>query len=178
MPGLGSSYGRGGATTTQQDLQNSDVIMIMGSNFAECHPVGFRWVMKAKAKGAKLIHVDPRFTRTSAMADTYAPIRAGSDIIFLGGLINYLITTEKYFKEYVVAYTNAPTLVNEDFQDTEELDGVFSGYDPETRKYDATPGVIIGPARTSRISPMLGSMSPRHFPRASASWSARRQRKI
>ncbi len=92
MPGLGSSYGRGGATTTQQDLQNSDVIMIMGSNFAECHPVGFRWVMKAKAKGAKLIHVDPGFTRTSAMADTYAPIRAGSDIIFLGGLINLEVT--------------------------------------------------------------------------------------
>ena len=138
MPGLGSSYGRGGATTTQQDLQNADVIMIMGSNFAECHPVGFRWVMKAKAKGATLIHVDPRFTRTSAMANIHAPIRAGSDIIFLGGLVNYILTNERYFREFVVAYTNAPTLVDETFQDTEDLDGLFSGFNEQTRKYDAT----------------------------------------
>jgi formate dehydrogenase major subunit len=137
VPGLGTSYGRGGATTTQQDLQNSDVIMIMGSNFAECHPVGFRWVMKAKAKGAKIIHVDPRFTRTSAMADIYAPIRAGSDIVFLGGIVNYLLTNNKYFREYVVAYTNAATLVSDEFQDTEDLDGVFSGLDANDRKYDA-----------------------------------------
>ena len=137
MPGLGTTFGRGGATTTQQDLQNSDVIMIMGSNFAECHPVGFRWVMKAKAKGAKVIHVDPRFTRTSAMADIYAPIRAGSDIVFLGGIINYLITNNKYFREYVVAYTNAATLIVDEYQDTEELDGIFSGLDPAERKYDS-----------------------------------------
>ncbi len=136
MPGLGTSFGRGGATTTQQDLQNADAIMIMGSNFAECHPVGFRWAMKAKAKGAKIIHVDPRFTRTSAMADTYAPIRAGSDIVFLGGLIKYLIDNEKYFKEYVVAYTNAPSLINPRYQDTEELDGLFSGFDAAGRKYN------------------------------------------
>src|SRR5215208_4587059 len=94
---------------------------------AECHPVAFRWVMQAKLAGATLIHVDPRFTRTSAMADIYAPIRAGSDIAFLGGLIRHVLDNELYFKEYVVAYTNAATLVREDFQDTEDLDGVFSG---------------------------------------------------
>src|SRR3979409_842128 len=99
----------------------------MGSNMAECHPVAFRWPMKAKEKGAKLIHVDPRFTRTSAMADIYAPIRSGSDIAFLGGLINYVIQNEKYFKDYVVNYTNAPLIVSDDFKDTEELEGVFSG---------------------------------------------------
>lgn len=136
MPGLGIGYGRGGATTFQQDLQNSDFIMIMGSNFAECHPVGFRWAMKGKAKGAKIIHVDPRFTRTSAMADIHAPIRAGSDIVFLGGLINYILTNEKYFPDYVVNYTNAPTLIDESFQDAEELDGLFSGFDAQARRYD------------------------------------------
>ena len=87
MPGLGIGYGRGGATTFQQDLQTTDCMLIMGSNFAENHPVGFGWVMKAKMKGAKIIHVDPRFTRTSAVADIYAPIRAGSDIVFLGGIV-------------------------------------------------------------------------------------------
>ena len=86
MPGLGASFGRGAATTFQQDLANSDCILIMGSNMAEAHPVGFRWPMKAKEKGAILIHVDPRFTRTSALCDLYVPIRAGSDIVFLGGL--------------------------------------------------------------------------------------------
>src|SRR5687768_11293359 len=108
----------------------------MGSNFAECHPVGFRWVMKAKEHGAKVIHVDPRFTRTSAMADLYVPIRSGSDIGFLGGLVNYIIQNEAWFKEYVLAYTNASTIVSEDFKDTEDLEGVFSGLDPATRKYD------------------------------------------
>src|SRR3712207_705412 len=94
---------------------------------AECHPVAFRWVMKAKANGAKIIHVDPRFTRTSAMADIYAPIRAGSDIAFLGGLIRYVIENNRYFREYVVNYTNAATIINEEFRDTEQMDGVFSG---------------------------------------------------
>src|SRR5438045_2693722 len=99
----------------------------MGSNMAENHPVAFRWVMKAKEQGAKLIHVDPRFTRTSALADIYAPIRTGSDIAFLGGLIRYVIENNKYFHEYVVNYTNAATIVNEGYQDAEDLDGVFSG---------------------------------------------------
>jgi len=102
---------------------------------AECHPVGFQWVMEAKARGAKIIHVDPRFTRTSAMADLHVPIRAGSDIAFLGGIVNYIIENERYFRDYIVPYTNAPVLVSDDFRDTEDLDGLFSGWDSEQGAY-------------------------------------------
>jgi formate dehydrogenase major subunit len=112
------------------------VITVMGSDMAECHPVAFRWVMKAKANGAKLIHVDPRFTRTSAVADIYAPIRAGSDIVFLGGLINWVISNERYFKDYVLAYTNASTIISDQYRDTEDLEGLFSGYNAQARIYD------------------------------------------
>jgi len=104
---------------------------------AEAHPVGFQWVMEAKLRGAKVFHIDPRFTRTSAVADTFVPIRAGSDIAFLGGIVNYILSNELDFREYVLAYTNAATIVNEDFRDTEDLDGLFSGYDPETRTYES-----------------------------------------
>ena len=110
--------------------------MIEGSNFAECHPVGFRWVMEAKKRGAKIIHVDPRFTRTSAMSDMHVPIRAGSDIAFLGGIVNYIIQNDRYFKEYVVHYTNAAALVTDDFSDTEDLDGLFSGWNADEGKYE------------------------------------------
>ena len=103
---------------------------------AECHPVGFQWVMEAKARGATVIHVDPRFTRTSALADIHVPLRAGSDIAFLGGVINYLLQNDKYFRDYVVHYTNAPAILTEDFRDTEDLDGVFSGLDLDERTYD------------------------------------------
>src|SRR5947208_10988423 len=99
---------------------------------AEAHPVGFRWVMKAKERGARVIHVDPRFGRTSQLADRHVPIRAGTDIAFLGGLIRHVLETESYFREYVLAYTNASTLVSEEYQDAEDLGGVFSGFDPET----------------------------------------------
>ena len=114
-------------------MADSDCIVVMGSNMAENHPVAFRWPMKAKVEhGAKIIHVDPRFTRTSAVADIYAPVRAGSDIAFLGGVIKYVLDSEKwnndpFFKTFVVNYTNAATIINEDFKDTEDLDGVFSG---------------------------------------------------
>jgi len=110
----------------------------MGSNMAEAHPVGFQWVIEAKKRGARIIHVDPRFTRTSALAHQYVSLRAGSDVVFLGGVINYILSNEKDFREYVTAYTNASYLVSEDFRDTEELDGLFSGYDPETASYDMT----------------------------------------
>jgi formate dehydrogenase major subunit len=103
---------------------------------AECHPVAFQWVMEAKARGAKVIHVDPRFTRTSAVADLYLPIRAGADIVFVGGLINYVLSSGRYFKDYVLAYTNAATILTEDYADTEDLDGVFSGLNREHRYYD------------------------------------------
>ena len=122
----------------QQDLQHADCILIQGSAMAEAHPVGFRWVMKAKERGAHVIHVDPRFSRTSALADRHVAIRAGSDIAFLGGLIRHVIESESYFREYVVNYTNAPTIVNERYRDTEDLGGVFSGFDPETGMYDRT----------------------------------------
>ncbi|MBF9128413.1 molybdopterin-dependent oxidoreductase [Plantactinospora sp. S1510] len=115
---------------------NSDCVIIQGSNMAEAHPVGFQWVMEAKRRGAKVIHVDPRFTRTSALADTYLPIRAGSDIAFLGGVVRYILENELDFREYVVAYTNAATIVSEDYRDTEDLDGLFSGFDPATTSYD------------------------------------------
>lgn len=136
MPGLGVSLGRGGATTAQWDLVNSDCIVLQGSNMAECHPVGFRFVMEARERGAKIIHVDPRYTRTSANADLYAPIRPGTDIAFLGGLINYVLQNKHYFKEYVLRYTNASTIINEQFKDTEDLGGLFSGYDKEKGSYD------------------------------------------
>jgi len=113
---------------------------------AECHPVGFQWVMEAKARGAKVIHIDPRFTRTSALADQHVPLRAGSDIVFLGGIVNYILTNERFFREYVVAYTNAATLVSDDFQDVDDLDGIFSGYDPETGTYDPTSWAYKGAA--------------------------------
>ncbi|MBA3349735.1 MAG: molybdopterin-dependent oxidoreductase, partial [Actinobacteria bacterium] len=101
-----------------------------------CHPVGFHWPMEAKRRGAKLIHVDPRFTRTSAVADIHVPIRAGSDIAFLGGLVNYIITNDRYFTEYVVNYTNASAIVSDDFRDTEDLDGFFSGWNSGDGGYD------------------------------------------
>ena len=134
MPGLGASLGRGGSTTALQDLALADAILIMGSSMAENHPVGFQWVIEAReTNGAKIIHVDPRFTRTSAMADYWLPLRAGSDLVFLGALIRYILEENRLFREYVVRYTNAAVLLREDFQDTEDLDGIFSG--PETWRY-------------------------------------------
>jgi formate dehydrogenase major subunit len=108
----------------------------MGSNMAEAHPVAFQWVMEAKARGTEVVHIDPRFTRTSAVADRHVPLRAGSDIAFLGGVINYILSNELDFREYVIAYTNASFLVDEGYRDTEDLDGLFSGYDHETASYD------------------------------------------
>jgi formate dehydrogenase major subunit len=136
VPGLGTSLGRGGATTAQQDLSNADAILIMGSSMAENHPVGFQWVVEARERGAKVIHVDPRFTRTSAMADIWVPLRAGSDILLLGAMINYVLDNNREFREYVVPYTNASTILRDDFRDTEDLDGLFSGWDAEKKKYD------------------------------------------
>ncbi len=136
MAALAESFGRGAMTNHWIDIRNSDVILIMGSNAAENHPVSFKWVMEARKKGAKLISVDPRFTRTSAKADLYAPLRSGSDIAFLNGMIKYIIDNELYDEFYVKHYTNAPFIVNKDFKMPGELDGVFSGYDPKKRKYN------------------------------------------
>lgn len=116
----------------------------MGSNMAEAHPVGFQWVMEAKARGARVIHIDPRFTRTSALADQHVTLRAGTDIAFLGGVINHILSNDLHFEEYVQAYTNAPFLLSERYQDTEDLDGLFSGYDPHTASYDSSSWTYEG----------------------------------
>ena len=116
------------------DIKNANVILIMGGNAAEAHPCGFKWVTEAKAHNqAKLIVVDPRFTRSAAVADLYVPIRAGTDIAFLGGVIHYLLANDKIQHEYVKAYTDAAFLVREDFRFE---DGLYSGYDAGKRSYD------------------------------------------
>ena len=123
-------------TNNWNDIKNADVILVMGANPAENHPVSMKWVLQAQEKGAKLIVVDPRFTRTAAKADLYAPMRSGADIAFLGGMISYILNEGLYFKEYVVNYTNATFLVNPEFQGPGQLDGLFSGYNPKTKSYD------------------------------------------
>src|SRR5258708_25551013 len=123
---------------------------------AEGDPGGFQWVMEAKKRGAKIIHVDPRFTRTSALAELHVPIRAGADIAFVGGLINYVLQNEKYFGEYVRAYTNASTILTEDYVDTEDLDGVFSGLDREYRYYDFDTWRYQG----EEVKPAIGERDP------------------
>jgi len=145
-----------------RSMADSDCVVIQGSNMAECHPVAFRWPMQAKAKGAKLIHVDPRFTRTSAMADIHAPIRAGSDVAFLGGVINHVLQSERwntdpFFKEFVVNYTNAATIIGDEFQDTEDLAGVFSGL------MQYTPGIKEWP-----LDGFVGQYDPRTWQYAGA----------
>jgi formate dehydrogenase major subunit len=144
VPSLGTSFGRGGATDFQQDLQNSDCIVIMGSNMAENHPVGFQWVLEARERGAKVFHVDPRFTRTSAMSTKHVGIRAGTDIAFLGGIVNYILQNGLEFREYVEHYTNAPVIIDPRFADTEDLDGLFSGWDPDQGSYDVKTWMYEG----------------------------------
>jgi formate dehydrogenase major subunit len=188
VPGLGTTFGRGGATTFASDLQHSDAILIMGSNMAECHPVAFRWVVQAKTREAnpcQVIHVDPRFTRTSALANIYAPLRAGSDIVFLGALIRFVLEQhqpifqkpaetrtprDRFFHDYLVHYTNAATLITEDFRDTEEneLAGVFSGFDAEGRRYDSTKWRYAQPVQrdpTLQQERSVWQILRRHFAR-------------
>jgi hypothetical protein len=152
----------------------------MGSNMAENHPVGFQWVMEAKRRGAKPFHVDPRFTRTSAMADRHVLVRAGSDIAFLGGVIRYILEHERYFREYVVAYTNAATIVSEEFQDTEDLGGVFSGFEPQTSSYDTSTwgyaGTSMSAAAGQREVDRVGQAARRPRRRARA-WRGARARR-
>src|ERR1700755_3641580 len=116
------------------DIKNADIVLIMGGNAAEAHPCGFKWVTEAKAHNkARLIVVDPRFTRTASVADVYAPIRTGSDIVFLGGVVNYLLTNSKFQRAYVEPYTDFTFIVREDFA---FKDGIYSGYDSEHRNYN------------------------------------------
>ncbi len=131
-------------------MANADCIVIQGSNMAECHPVGFQWVIEAKLRGARIIHVDPRFTRTTANADKHIRIRVGSDIVLLGALINHVITNELYFDEYVRAFTNATSVVSEGYEGPEDLDGLFSGFDPETGSYDRSTWQYAAPDGSDR----------------------------
>jgi formate dehydrogenase major subunit len=133
---LAATFGRGAMTNHWRDIRNSDLILINGANPAEAHPVGFQWFMRAKLdRGAKMIHADPRFTRTSAVADVHLPIRTGTDAAYFGGLINHVLQNQKYHEEYVVNYTNASFLVKDGYGFT---DGLFSGYDATKRSYDTS----------------------------------------
>ena len=136
------------------DIKNADVVLIMGGNAAEAHPCGFKWVTEAKAHNkAKLIVVDPRFTRSASVADYYAPIRPGTDIIFLGGLINYLLTNDKIQRDYVVNYTDLPFIVKEEFAFT---DGIYSGYNADQHSYDKSSwDYEIGADGYAKIDPTL-----------------------
>jgi formate dehydrogenase major subunit len=174
VPGLGTSFGRGGATNPPTELRHSDCVFIMGSNMAECHPVAFRWVVEAKTRPqnpAVVIHADPRFTRTSALATIYAPLRAGSDIAFLGGVIrsvlerldpifdkpaDSLTPRERFHRDYLVHYTNAATRVTDDYTDAEDGGGVFGGLNAQQRAYDLTKwrydnGTVDGRLKPGRI---------------------------
>lgn len=135
VAGLAPSFGRGSMTSHWCDFVNSDVIMSIGSNNVENHPLSSRWVERAQDKGAKWIVVDPRYSRSAAQADIYARIRPGTDIAFYGGLIRYIIENKLYQKEYILHYTNAACILRPDFKFNEET-GLFSGWDPETKHYD------------------------------------------
>jgi formate dehydrogenase major subunit len=118
------------------DLRNADVVLVMGANPASNHPISWRWVAKAQEKGGTVITVDPRFTQSASKSDIYAPLRSGTDIAFLGGMLKYILDNNLIFADYVKLYTNATHLVNPAFKGPGELDGLFSGYDAATRKYD------------------------------------------
>jgi formate dehydrogenase major subunit len=121
-------------TNHWRDIRHTDLMLINGANPAEAHPVGFQWMMKAKLeRGAKMVHADPRFTRTSAVADIHLRVRTGTDVAYFGGLINYVLQNELYHKEYVAWATNAGLVVKQDY---EFKDGMFNGFDPKTRLYD------------------------------------------
>ena len=115
------------------DIANADAVLIMGSNAAEHHPISFKWVLRAKDRGATVMHVDPKFSRTSARSDFHVPLRSGTDVAFLGGMVKYILDNEKYFKEYVVEYTNAAFVVGKDFSFS---NGLFAGYEKGSKTYD------------------------------------------
>ncbi len=139
---------------------------------AENHPVGFQWVIEARERGAKVIHVDPRFSRTSAMANIWAPVRAGSDILFLGGLIHYVLENEKHFREYVIHYTNAPIILPEEFKDTEDLGGVFSGWEAKDRRYDGSSWLYGACIESGRAAPRSAGPHSGHCKRMAAGAAA------
>ena len=133
---MGTSFGRGAATLPVWDVANADCVLIMGSNMAENHPIAFRFVLQAKERGATVIHADPRFTRTSALADLHAPLRSGSDIAFLGGIIRYLLEEDRWFRPYAMAFTNIAHIIEDGYVDPETNGGLFSGFDAASETYD------------------------------------------
>jgi formate dehydrogenase-N alpha subunit len=154
---LAATFGRGAMTNGWTDIRNADVVLAMGGNPAENHPVGFRFVMEAKRnRNATLVCVDPRFNRTAAVADRFVQIRAGTDIAFLGGLINHALTRKRFHEEYVRLFTNAPLLVSERYA-FDAARGVFSGWDAERRAYTdvSSWAYDIGPDGYARIDPTL-----------------------
>ncbi len=133
---MAARFGRGAMTNGWMDIKNADLILVMGGNPAENHPCGFKWAIKARhEKGTKIICIDPRFNRTAAVSDVFVQIRPGSDIAFMGGLINYVIQNKKYNEEYIKHFTNAAYIVKDTYN-FDPATGLFSGYDPEKRKYD------------------------------------------
>jgi len=133
VPALAECFGRGAMTNHYNDLMNADAVLIMGSNCAEHHPMTFKWILKAQEKGAIVMHVDPKFSRTSARSDFHVPIRSGTDIAMLGGMVKYILDNKKYFEEFVVNYTNASFLVGEKYS---FKDGMFAGFDAAKGLYD------------------------------------------
>ena len=154
MAGLATSFGRGAMTNHWVDIKNANVVVVMGGNPAEAHPCGFKWVVEAKAHNkAQLIVIDPRFTRTAAVADQFVQIRPGTDIAFLGGVINYLLSKDRIQHEYVKSYTNAAFIVREDYRFDA---GLFSGYDEAGRKYDRKSwGYELGTDGFAKVDPTL-----------------------
>jgi formate dehydrogenase major subunit len=152
------------------DMKNSDMLLVMGGNPAENHPCGFKWPIEAKLhRNAKLIHVDPRFTRTSANADLHVQIRAGSDIAFLGGVIRYAIENGRFAHDYLVNFTNASFIVKERFKLPE--DGLYSGFDPATHLYDKSTwndGGRCAARRRATRSILSGATGGRHRSRHGA----------
>jgi formate dehydrogenase major subunit len=154
---LAATFGRGAMTNGWTDIRNADVILAMGGNPAENHPVGFRFVMEAKRnRNAKLVCVDPRFNRTAAVADRFVQIRAGTDIAFLAGLTNYALNEGRYHDEYVRAFTNAPFVVNEKYA-FDETRGLFSGWDEDRKAYTDTSSwsYELGEDGFARVDPTL-----------------------
>ncbi|OPY10048.1 MAG: Formate dehydrogenase subunit alpha precursor [Syntrophus sp. PtaB.Bin001] len=170
VPALAESFGRGAMTNHWIDIRNSDVILIMGSNPASNHPIAFKWITAAMEKGAKLICVDPRFTQSAAKAHIYAPLRSGTDIAFLGGMIKYILDNNLYFEDYVKNYTNATFLVNPDFKLPGDNNGVFSGltdskYDKATWSYQTDAGGSIRKDPTMQDPNCVLQLLKKHYTR-------------
>ncbi|MGH9846587.1 MAG: molybdopterin-dependent oxidoreductase, partial [Blastocatellia bacterium] len=144
-------------TNSWVDIKNADVILVMGGNPAENHPCGFKWVIEAKKhRNAKLICIDPRFNRTAAVSDLFVPIRAGTDIAFLAGVINFMLANNRIQREYVASYTNASFIIREEFQLPGDNDGLFSGFDAGKRVYDKSSwGYELGPDGYAKVDPTL-----------------------